>query len=292
MRQYFEGYYFKCSEEGKTVAFIPAMHVDGKESRASLQVITGDKAFVIPYRDIRFNKRGFGVKIGQNYFSGQGMILNVNTEECKIHGKIKFGTLTKLKYSIMGPFQYIPFMQCRHTVVSMSHSVKGIVQIDDERFDFKNGVGYIEGDRGRSFPSEYIWTQCHHENGSIMVAVADIPWMGLNFKGIIGVVTIGEREYRIATYLGARIVSIGSSTVVIRQGKYTLSARLIESNHQKLNAPVNGKMTRTIHESVSCKAAYVFSYKNRKILEFTGSQASFEFEMSGKNTDDGYKKGE
>lgn len=282
MKQYFRGYYFKCCGEGSTAAFIPALHVDGEESSASLQVITGDTVFIIPYRDIKFDKHGFGVKIGRNYFSGRGMSLNVNTKGCKIHGKIRFGPLTKLKYNIMGPFQCIPFMQCRHTVISMSHTVKGDIQINDERYSFKNGTGYIEGDCGSSFPSEYIWTQCHCKNGSVMVAVADIPLMGLNFKGIIGIVMIGDKEYRIATYSGARVVSVSGDTVVIRQGKYKLSARLIEPNHQELNAPVNGKMARTIHESVSCRAEYVFSYRGKKMLEFTSDEASFEFEMGEK----------
>ncbi len=28
--QYFKGYYFKCSENGKSIAMIPALHHDGK----------------------------------------------------------------------------------------------------------------------------------------------------------------------------------------------------------------------------------------------------------------------
>lgn len=43
-------------------------------------------------------------------------------------------------------------------------------------------------------------------------------------------------------------------------------------------APNHGLMNRTIHESVSCKAYYRFSYKEKVLFEFVSDRASFEFE--------------
>lgn len=275
--QYFKGYYFKCSENDKSFAMIPALHHDGKKRNASLQIITANQVYIVPYSDIRF-KKGI-IRLGRNLFSEKGMYLDVDYAGCKINGKLYFKKLKKLRYNIMGPFKYIPFLQCRHTVVSIRHFVKGQITINDTNYSFNNGVGYIEGDRGRSFPREYIWTQCHFNNGSLMLAVADIPLIGFSFKGIIGAVVINGKEYRIATYLGARLSHIGNNTVIIRQGKYKFYAKLLEEKHQNLNAPVNGEMIRTIHESVSCRAYYKFSYKNRDLLEFESDNASFEYEM-------------
>lgn len=275
--QYFKGYYFKCSENDKSFAMIPALHHDGKRRNASLQIITEDKVYIVPYSDIKF-KKGI-IRLGRNLFSEKGMSLNVDYAGYKINGKVYFKKPEKLKYDIMGPFQYVPFLQCRHSVVSMMHSVKGEIIINDTNYSFHNGVGYIEGDRGRSFPKEYIWTQCHFKNGSLMLAVADIPFLGFSFKGIIAAVVIAGTEYRIATYLGAKISHAGNNTVIIRQGKYKLYAKLLEEQHQALNAPVNGEMIRTIHESVSCRAYYKFSYKNRTLVEFESDNASFEYEM-------------
>lgn len=275
--QYFKGFYFKCSENNKSFAMIPALHHDGNRKNASLQIITKEQVYSIPYSDISF-QRGI-IRLGRNLFSEKGMSLNVDYDGCKINGKVYFKRLKKLKYDIMGPFRYIPFLQCRHSVVSMRHSVRGSIMINDTNYRFNNGVGYIEGDRGRSFPKEYIWTQCHFGNGSLMLAVADIPFMGFSFKGIIGAVVIDGREYRIATYLGARISHIGNRVVMIRQGNYKFYAKLLEETHQDLNAPINGEMIRTIHESVSCRAYYKFSYKNRDLLEFESDNASFEYEM-------------
>lgn len=282
MRQYFKGYYFKCSTGDETVAFIPALHDDGKERKASLQIITNDNAYVIPFSDIRFGRRKFQVKIGNSFFSEKGIYLNVDTKECSVHGRLVFGRFEKLKYSIMGPFEAIPFMQCKHSVISMSHSVTGNIQINGKAYSFNHAMGYIEGDRGCSFPKEYIWTQCHFKNGSLMLSVADIPLLGFHWKGIIGIVMLGNRKFRIATYLGARVVSTFENMIVIKQGKYILSAKLIEANHQGLQAPVNGKMLRTIHESAACKAWYQFTYNHKSLLEFTSENASFEYELKSK----------
>lgn len=256
---------------------IPALHHDGKRRNASLQIITENQVYIVPYSDIRF-KKGI-IRLGRNLFSEKGMSLDVDYAGCKINGKVYFKRLKKLRYDIMGPFKYIPFLQCRHSVVSIRHFIKGQIMINDTNYSFNNGVGYIEGDRGRSFPREYIWTQCHFKNGSLMLAVADIPLIGFSFKGIIGAIVIDGKEYRIATYLGARISHIGNNTVIIRRRRYKLYAKLLEEKHQDLNAPINGEMIRTIHESVSCRAYYKFSYKNRDLLEFESDNASFEYEI-------------
>ena len=111
-----------------------------------------------------------------------------------------------------------------------------------------------------------------------MLSVADIPFLGLQFTGIIGVVLLNGKEYRIATYLGAKIKQIGKQTVIVRQGAYTLVARLLKQNAHPLLAPANGNMSRTIHESASCIAYYRFSYKQKVLCEFVSDTASFEFE--------------
>ena len=111
-----------------------------------------------------------------------------------------------------------------------------------------------------------------------MLSVADIPLFGTHFTGIIGVVLLNGKEYRIATYLGARVKSIEKNGVTVRQGQFELSAEMLEDNAQPLFAPINGSMCRTIHESASCKAYYRFSYKDSVLCEFTGDKAGFEFE--------------
>ncbi len=150
----------------------------------------------------------------------------------------------------------VPFMQCRHSVYSMCHKIGGKIKVNDQLYNFENGVGYIEGDCGSSFPKKYIWTQCCFENSSLMLSVADIPFLGIHFTGIIGFVLLDGKEYRIATYLGAKIKQINKNIVTVKQGNFEFTAKLLKKNAQPLAAPTNGDMCRTIHESASCEAYY------------------------------------
>lgn len=280
MQDYFEGWYLKAQSDSQTLAVIPAIHRNRGRHACSIQIITEDNAWTIlfPYDVFRRAKRG--IAIGKNIFGKQGVRLFVNEPDLSIKGRLKFGTLTPLKYNIMGPFALVPFMECRHSVFSMQHTVKGTVVVNGKRYVFDNAIGYWEGDRGRSFPKEYLWTQCIFPEGSIMLSVADIPLAGMHFTGIIGVVLWQGREYRIATYLGAKVVRIQNGSVRIIQGDMELEARLLESSGKALKAPTDGKMVRIIHESVTCRAYYRFCQKSGTLFEFETEKASFEYEYS------------
>ena len=275
---YFKGWYFKCCSGDGTVAFIPAYHGGGDKKSASLQIITDDMAFNIPFEALEYRENPLIVKIGDCLFSERGIVLDYHDKNISLNGALRFRNLSPIKYDIMGPFALVPFMQCRHSVLSMTHRVDGWITVCGRKYNFSDGVGYIEGDRGYSFPKRYIWTQSCFENNSLMLSVADIPMLGFHFTGIIGVVLLNGREYRIATYLGAKVKEIGENSVTVKQGDYELTAELTEKNAHPLLAPTNGDMCRTIHESASCKASYSFSFKNEKLCEFVSDKAGFEFE--------------
>lgn len=260
------------------MAFIPAYHSHNGVKTASLQIITDAMAANIPFEQLEYEENPLVVKLGDCSFTENGILLNYQDSRIRLKGTIRFQALSPIAYDIMGPFSLVPFMQCRHSVYSMVHKIDGQIMVGDRLFDFNNGIGYLEGDRGRSFPKRYIWTQCFFENGSLMLSVADIPLMGLHFTGVIGVILLDGKEYRIATYLGAGVSRIGEADVTVRQGSYTFTARLLERKAQPLLAPANGNMCRTIHESASCKAYYRFSYQGKVLCEFVSSNASFEFE--------------
>lgn len=275
---YFKGWYFKCCTGDKTVAFIPAYHRNDGVKTASLQVITDESAFNIPFDTLEYSERPLKVKLGENSFSEEGIALDLHNDSLRLKGSLKFHGLCPIAYDIMGPFAILPFMQCRHSVYSIAHRIDGHIMIGDDRYDFNNGVGYIEGDRGRSFPKEYIWTQCAFDGGSLMLSVADIPFCGFHFTGIIGVILLDGKEYRIATYLGARVSRMEEDAVTVRQGGFEFTARLLQKNAQPLFAPTNGSMCRTIHESAACRAYYRFSRKGETLCEFVSDRAGFELE--------------
>lgn len=278
MRNYFRGLYFKCQNEKQTVAFIPAYHIRDNVKTCSLQVITDEGAWNADYPIRQFRMDDQWVKIGPNLFSRQGCRLDVRTEELTVQGRLRFGPPDPISYDIMGPFQYVPFLECRHSVFSMKHRVDGRLTINGKEYMFADGVGYLEGDRGWSFPRDYLWTQCSFEDGSLMLSVADIPFCGIHFTGIIGVIHYRGKEYRLATYLGARAVKIRDGEAVIRQGSRCLTVRRLEDKGHPLAAPVGGAMHRTIRESAACRCRYLFREKGRTVFDFTSSMASFEYE--------------
>lgn len=275
---YFKGWYFKCTTQDKTIAFIPAYHYSNNKKSASLQIITDSNALNITFDTLEYHEKPLYIKIGNCVFSHEGIMLDFKDDRLTLEGKLYFDQLTPICYDIMGPFKYVPFMQCRHSVHSMCHKINGEIKVNDQLYKFQNGIGYIEGDCGRSFPKKYIWTQCCFDNNSLMLSVADIPFLGIHFTGIIGVVFLNGKEYRIATYHDAKINQISNNTVTVKQRSFELTAKLIKKNAQPLAAPTNGNMCRTIHESASCEAYYRFCYKNKVLCEFTTDKASFEFE--------------
>lgn len=278
MRDYFCGWYLKFQNKTQTVAVIPAYHITNGKKTCSVQVITDDASWNVTFPCSEFQRKESGIEIGCNHFGKDGIKLDLHTPEITVTGALTFGPLTPIKYDIMGPFKYVPFMECRHSVFSMKHSVNGSLEINGVPYEFSNGIGYIEGDRGYSFPKEYVWTQCCFPEGSIMLSVADIPLWGFHFTGVISAIHYQGKEYRIGTYFGARVVSIHDGEVVVKQGRKRLTVRRLEKKGHPLAAPVGGNMTRTIRETAACKAYFHYEEEGKTIFELQADNASFEYE--------------
>lgn len=250
MKPYFCGWYFKIQTEENTIALIASIHETEEERTNKIQFI-----------------------------SDTGTCLSA-----EVKGQLQFSDLTPIKYDIMGPFQFVPFMECRHSVYSMIHRVDGVLMINGEEYRFENAKGYWEGDRGCSFPKKYAWTHSFLESrhtgeaGTLMLSVADIPLAGFHFTGIIGIVYWEGKEYRFATYLGARVIQKSKGRLLVRQGNMELETRLLEENGYSLQAPVNGAMSRMIREHIKCKAFYRFRIKGQTVFTQKTDYASFEFE--------------
>lgn len=281
---YFEGWYLKHqSREGKCLALIPALHIDaGGRSSASLQVITDRGAWWLEYPagELRADENSFRVRLGQSRFDCRGGRLNIHQEGLSLRGILSYGPFTALRSHIMGPFLLFSGMQCSHTVISMGHSLEGTLELNGEVLDFSGGLGYIEGDRGRSFPSAYLWTQCmwgSPGDGGLMLAIASIPTPLGSFTGIICSVFHRGREYRLATYRGAKAAAWSSAGAVVRQGKYRLAVELPGEQGQVLRAPVEGSMKRTIHENLCANVHCRFWEGDKLLLEHTSQCASFEY---------------
>lgn len=278
---YFEGWYFKCqTRDGQSLALIPALHIrENGERCASMQAITNEQAWYLEYPPSTFaaSPGSLHIAIGENRFADAGLYLNVEQGNLLLHGKVEFGPFQILRSDIMGPFRWLANMECAHSVFSMQHPLRGQVQINSDTLDFDGGIGYIEADRGRSFPTAYLWTQCSWDNCSITLSIATIPLGKLHFTGCICAIVLDDKELRLATYRGVRILNWSSKRASLRQGKYQLEVELLNQKPQPLRAPSDGNMTRTIHESLCAKVRYRFWQGNALLFDHTDDSASFEY---------------
>ncbi|MEG0378764.1 MAG: tocopherol cyclase family protein, partial [Eubacterium sp.] len=252
---FFEGWYFKNQTNKATIAFIPSINIDADgKKRAFIQIITDTQSFQAeyPYSTVYMDPENFLIKIGTSSFSLKGISLDIEIEHLKIQGDLSYRDCVPLKYDIMGPFSVIPFMECNHGVLSLSHEINGTLLINEKNLVFDQGIGYIEKDWGHSFPKTYLWTQCNvfdTDQASIMVSIADIPFLGTTFRGCIGVVYYRGVEYRLATYKRVKILKCDSTGVILRQGEDRLEITFLAGGGHSLLAPDAGTMSRTIHEN-------------------------------------------
>ncbi len=273
MNPYFEGWYFKNQNDGRTFCLIP-----GRESgTAFIQVITNDQSFYLEY-PLSAYRKGQGVAVGKSLFTQHGIRLSIQRPEFSLHGVLRHKNLTPIQYDIMGPFALLP-MQCRHQVISMNHTLWGNLVLNGETLTFSGGKGYIEGDRGRSFPKSYTWVHCNDfpAECSIMLSIAQIPLGGRYFWGCICVVWYGGREYRLATYKGVKILSRERERVEVAQGRYRLVIEVEPGGGHPLKAPQNGQMLRSIHENTSTKARFCFYDASARLFDWESENTSYEF---------------
>lgn len=261
---YFEGFYFKHQKGENTLCII----VGKAGANEFIQVITNDNSWYVPY-------------IKGNSFTPEGIKLNIKTDELTLAGEIAYHDLSPIKYDIMGPFKFFP-MECKHGIISMYHTLHGSVTLNGRLLDFNGGIGYIEKDSGYSFPESYIWIQANDftniNNASIMASAASIPFFGFRFKGCICIVNLCSKEYRLATYLGAKIIKCAPHELLIKQGRHKLLVTINNESGNILKAPQNSSMSRTITETASCNATFKFFVDNDKLFILHSPHASFEYE--------------
>ncbi len=160
----------------------------------------------------------------------------------------------------------------------MRHRLNGSLRIGHEIYDFENGTGYIEGDSGRSFPKKYVWIQANDfaDGSSVIMSIAEIPFCGFRFEGCICVVMKDKKEYRLATYLGAKAES-GENSVAVCQHGLRLEADILSGGTGfPLASPRNGKMSGITKENNNAKILFRLSYKGKTICKLLSANAGFE----------------
>ena len=289
---YFEGWYFKNINKKEGISFIPGINIDGNYRKAFIQVITNDSSYYINYsiRDFEFGFEPFYIKIENNTFSKEGIHIDISDEAKKlnINGDIRYSESNNintniLNPNIMGPFSYIPFMECNHAILSMKNRIQGLIIINNNRINFDNSIGYIEKDWGCSFPKSYIWCQGNNfkkSNACFMLSIADVPFKFLEFRGIICVLIIDNQEFKFTTYNNAKIIKYDINdnliNITLKKGNYSLNIKSKYNSGMKLAAPVKGKMKKDIFESITALITVTLKKNNNIIFSDTSTNCGLE----------------
>jgi tocopherol cyclase len=306
-RKFFEGWYYKVvnKSEDKAFAFIPGISMDEKgNQQAFVQVLDGKKltSEYHPFNVQEFHAKPgkFEITIADNLFTGDSIRFNLPSlkGELHFHDRVKWPDKW---YSpgIMGPYAFVPFMECYHGILSMDHTIEGNLIIHEETVDFTGGKGYMEKDWGHSFPSAYIWMQTNHfsQSGiSLKVSVAKIPWLGSSFVGFIAGLWINDHLFEFTTYNSSHLIKsfAGKEKVelVIENRKYRLEILAKRHDSTELASPVLGFMEGRISESMTDEIdVLLFDKKSQKIIfHDTGRNASMEVAGKVNEIITGYNK--
>lgn len=221
---HFEGWYVKLVSPDlrQRWAVIPGIfhHPDPDRSHAFIQVLNGVKNTVdyhrFPTHAFQASREVFDVRVGGSRFWQEGCVLDLDGEAHRLQGELVFQETRPWPVhltspGVMGPYAFVPFMQTYHGVLSLNHTLQGVISIDGERVDFNGGKGYMEKDWGTTFPRAYIWMQSNHfrrEKVCLTASAATIPWLGSWFRGFLVGLWLEGRLYRFTTYLGSEIRSL------------------------------------------------------------------------------------
>ncbi len=123
-----------------------------------------------------------------------------------------------------------------------------------------------------------------------MLSVAEIPFLGRTFTGFLGFVLVDEHLFRFGTYTGAKISKLESAIdhalVIIEDRKHRIEFKAELGPTAHLTAPRQGKMDRSIHESIkgTIEITIVRLQDNHTIFHDTGKLAGIELSEANLKT--------
>ena len=296
-KRFFEGWYYKIVNKSQTRAFaiIPGIAMDENGNKQSfIQVLDGinniAKYHKFDAAEFKPTPRKHSLKIANNYFSKDLISLNLPDLE----GDLKFQNLSPwsnslLSPGIMGPYSFIPFMECYHGIISMNHNILGSLKYNNANISFDKGKGYMEKDWGHSFPKAYIWMQSNHFSKpdiSLKSSIAIIPWMKSSFIGHIAGILINDKLIEFTTYNGTKVnkchIFIDKVEIEMENSSHLLKIIAYREKSTTLAAPISGFMDGRIDESMKASIEVNLFDKKKKIVLLNDIGKSAGIEVAGK----------
>lgn len=281
---YFEGWYYKIIDKSfdNIWAIIPGIAISNEKAHSFIQVNEAKNVqtrfLTFPRQAFTFSEKDFDINIEDNNFNKFGFDINLTSTNYTLEGRVEFTENLTFPRSltspgIMGPYSFVPFMECHHGIINIHSKLKGGLKFNNRYIDFSDGYGYLEKDWGSSFPHSWIWMQSNNfsdEGVSLMFSIAAIPWLHREFDGLIAFLKVGNSFYRFATYTGAKIKQLTKNkeniNIVVEDAKYFLSMEVWESEGGTLKAPKKGLMEVNINESITSRVKVKLTEKSGKLI--------------------------
>jgi tocopherol cyclase len=299
-KNYFEGWYYKLISEDRSnvIAIIPGISLGNslEDSHSFIQYIDAVNGkvdyFKYPFEAFKAHKSKFQVTIGDSTFTDENISINLKNDIKCIKGDLNFNEIVRfpktfLNPGIMGPYSFLPWMECYHGIVNIHQKIEGEIFNNQNRINFNRGEGYVEKDWGQSFPENWIWIQANHferKGISFMLSIATIPWLGKSFTGFISFLKTEDEFYRMATYNYSKIKKVHFDNGIINaQIEDRNNIMDIHASYTKgdiLKAPKNGVMDREIEESISAEIKLVFKNSRGRVI-FEGNSSNVGMEIAG-----------
>ncbi len=293
-KHYFEGWYFKLSDRKgeNSIAIIPGIAIGEWDTHAFIQILDSNNKtsyFHYDMDEFSFNKHKFEIMIGDNYFSKSRIRLNITGRDFSLQGDLYFCNIMEfpkafLRPGIMGPFLYIPCMECYHDIICIQNEIIGHLKICGKNIDYTGGIGYAEKNWGKSMPKSWVWFQSNHfqpDDVSLFISIADIPFLGGSFRGFLAMFRYKDRIFLFTTYNGSWIKQFyerdNRLIVTLRDCRFRLDICITHAQGAPIIAPVHGQMCRSIIESIHAVVKVRFSKRTGEILyEGIGTNGGLE----------------
>jgi len=307
-KEYFEGWYYKqvTSDQRTVICLIPGLSVHAGKVSPFVQINFTEKigdtwhqtTDWLDYAALRSQDEPFMIQLGENIFRRDGISIAYHGAQMQVTGELDFQdaiTLPASRWapSIMGPFAYLPGMECIHSVISLSHNIEGSLQINGRSVDFTQGKGYIEKDWGSSFPKRYVWMQSNHfaKEGSFFFSWADIPLLGMCFHGYIAHLYYQGKHHRFATYTlgGCKLQAVEHGVEIILTNRdCELQITATQTVGAELIAPYRGEMIHAIKEGLYGHLSFCLKQQGSNLPQSDQAEmAGIEF-VWGKDEQHGY----
>ncbi len=294
---YFEGWYFKLVDASEVAryAVIPGIFLSDDPARhhAFVQVLDGATGAAsyhrYPAEAFVAAPDAFEVSVGPNRFSASGLHLDIDDGERRVTADVALGPLEPWPVrawspGVMGPYAFIPRMECNHGVLSFDHRLDGHLTLDGARIDLTGGRGYLEKDWGAAFPAGYVWMQSNHfatPGTSLVASIAIVPWIRSAFPGFLVGLHHDGLLHRFATYTGARTEHLRITddrvewTVADRHRQLEVHARRAAAG--LLLGPTREQMESRVGETMQAELEVrLRDRRTRTVLEGTGRNAGLE----------------